>query len=110
MNVGKDTDMGLLSQKVALVTGSSSGIGRAIALQFASEGASVVINYAHNQQLAEDVRQLVEQQGGKALVLQADLSQYNQARGLIQQTVEQFGQLDILVNNAGMEIHSPFLD
>jgi glucose 1-dehydrogenase len=102
--------MGVLSQKVALVTGSSSGIGRAIALQFASEGASVIVNYAHNQQLAEEVRQLIEQQGGKVLVVQADLSQYNQARGLIQQAVEQFGQLDILVNNAGMEIHSPFLD
>jgi len=93
--------MGILSQKVALVTGSDSGIGRAIALQFASEGAAVVVNYAHNQPKAEEVRQLIEKQGGRALVLQADLSQYQQALGLVQQTVEQLGRLDILVNNAG---------
>jgi glucose 1-dehydrogenase len=102
--------MGILSQKVALITGSDSGIGRAIALQFASEGASVVVNYAHNQPKAEEVRQLIETQGGKVLVLQADLSQYQQVLGLVQQTVEQLGHLDILVNNAGMEIHSPFLE
>ncbi|HEY4386667.1 MAG TPA: SDR family oxidoreductase [Ktedonobacteraceae bacterium] len=102
--------MGILSRKVALVTGSDSGIGRAIALQFAREGAVVVINFAHNQPKAREVLQLIEQQGGKALILQADISQYNQVRGLIQQTVEQLGRLDILVNNAGMEIHSPFLE
>ncbi len=102
--------MGVLSQKVALVTGSDSGIGRAIALQFASEGAAVVVNYAHNQPKAQEVQQLIEQQGGKVIVLQADLSQYQQVIGLVQKTVEQLGRLDILVNNAGMEIHSPFLE
>ena len=103
--------MGQFDQKVALVTGSDSGIGRAIALAFAREGASVVINYAHAQDRAEEVRQIIEQQyHGQALVLQADVSQYQQALGLIQQTVEHFKGLDIMVNNAGMEIHSPFLD
>lgn len=102
--------MGLLDNKVAIVTGADSGIGRAIATIFAAEGATVVVNYAHNQQKAEEVRQLVQQQGGKVLVVQADIGQYQQAMGLIQQTVERFNQLDILVNNAGMEIHSPFLD
>ena len=103
--------MGQFEQKVALVTGSDSGIGRAIALAFAREGASVVINYAHAQDRAEEVRQIIEQQyHGQALVLQADVSQYQQALGLIQQTVEHFKGLDIMVNNAGMEIHSPFLD
>lgn len=99
-----------LEQKVAIVTGSDSGIGRAIAIQLAKEGASVVINYAHAQDKAEEVRQTIEQSGGKAFVIQADVSQYQQAMSLIQQTVEHFGKLDILVNNAGMEIHSPFLD
>jgi glucose 1-dehydrogenase len=99
-----------LSGKVALVTGADSGIGRAIALQFAHEGAVVAINYAHNQSQAREVLQLIEQGGGRGLILQADISQYNQVRGLIQQTVEQLGRLDILVNNAGMEIHSPFLE
>jgi glucose 1-dehydrogenase len=102
--------MGQLDQKVAIVTGSDSGIGRAIALELAREGAAVVINYAHAQDKAEEVRQLITQQNGTALVIQADVSQYQQALGLIQQTVEHFKRLDIMVNNAGMEIHSPFLD
>src|SRR5947209_12493272 len=99
-----------LDQKVAIVTGSDSGIGRAIALQFAKEGAAVVVNYAHAQDKAEEVRQIIERNNGRVLVLQADVSQYQQATGLIQQTVEHFNRLDIMVNNAGMEIHSPFLD
>src|ERR1700674_1566647 len=99
-----------LDQKVAIITGADSGIGRAIALQFASEGATVVINYAHAQDKAEEVHQLIEKNGGKALVIQADVSQYQQVMGLMQETVDHFDRLDILVNNAGMEIHSPFLD
>src|SRR6266700_2253382 len=99
-----------LDQKVALITGSDSGIGRAIAILFAQEGATVVVNYAQNQQKAEEVQQTIEKNNGKVLVLQADVSQYQQAMGLIQQTLEHFNRLDIMVNNAGMEIHSPFLD
>jgi glucose 1-dehydrogenase len=102
--------MGILENKVAIVTGSDSGIGRAIAIQFAQEGASVVVNYAHNQQKAEEVRQAIQGTGGNALVVQADLGEYQQAIGLIQQAVEHFNRLDILVNNAGMEIHSPFVE
>lgn len=100
----------LLDQRVAIVTGSDSGIGRGIAIELAREGATVVINYAHAQDKAEEVRQTIEKNGGHTLVLQADVSQYQQAMGLIQQTVEHFNRLDIMVNNAGMEIHSPFLD
>ena len=100
----------LLDQKVAIVTGADSGIGRGIAIQFAKEGATVVVNYAHAKDKAEEVRQLIEQNNGKALVIQADVSQYQQATGLIQQTVEHFNRLDIMVNNAGMEIHSAFVD
>ena len=102
--------MGILDDKVAIVTGADSGIGRAIAIQFAKEGATVVVNYAHNEQKADEVRQIIEKNNGKSLVIQADVSQYQQAIGLIQQAAEHFNQLDILVNNAGMEIHSPFLD
>lgn len=102
--------MGQLDQKVALVTGSDSGIGRAIAIRFAQEGAAVVVNYAHAQDKAQEVLRTIEQNHGKALVLQADVSQYQQVMNLVQQTVEHFGRLDIMVNNAGMEIHSPFLD
>lgn len=102
--------MGQLDQKVAVITGADSGIGRAIAIQFASEGATVVINYAHAKDKANEVLQTIQQKQGKALVIQADVSQYQQAMGLIQQTVEHFNRLDIMVNNAGMEIHSPFVD
>jgi glucose 1-dehydrogenase len=103
--------MGQLEQKVAIVTGADSGIGRAIAIQLAVEGAAVVINYAHNQAKAEEVQQYIAQQHGReSLIMQADVSQYQQALGLIQQTVATFNRVDILVNNAGMEIHSPFLD
>jgi len=102
--------MGQLDQKVAIITGSDSGIGRAIALLFAAEGASVVVNYAHAQDKAQEVLNQIEQRHGKAIVIQADVSQYQQAMKLIQQTVERFGRLDIMVNNAGMEIHNPFLD
>jgi glucose 1-dehydrogenase len=102
--------MGQLDQKVAIVTGADSGIGRAIAILFAKEGASVVVNYAHAKDKAEEVRQTIEQNTGKALVIQADVSQYQQVMGLVQQTAEHFNRLDIMVNNAGMEIHSPFLN
>lgn len=102
--------MGQLDQKVAVVTGSDSGIGRAIAIAFAKEGATVVVNYAHAQDKAEEVRQTIEKNNGKVLVIQADVSQYQQVANLIQQTVEQYQHLDIMVNNAGMEIHAPFLE
>ncbi len=102
--------MGQLDQKVAIVTGADSGIGRAIALQFAWEGAIVVVNYAHAQDKAEEVQKEIELNSGQAFVVQADVSQYAQVANLVQQTVERFQRLDIMVNNAGMEIHSPFLD
>ena len=102
--------MGQFDGKVAIVTGADSGIGRAIAIQLASEGATVVVNYAHNKEKAQEVLQTIQQKQGKAIVIQADVSQYQQAMGLIQQAVEHFNRLDIMVNNAGMEIHSPFLD
>src|SRR5579884_2028551 len=101
--------MGQLDSKVAIVTGADSGIGRAIALRFAQEGASVVVNYAHAKDKAQEVLGLIQQKQGKGLVIQADVSQYQQAIGLIQQAVEHFHRLDIMVNNTGMEIHSPFL-
>jgi glucose 1-dehydrogenase len=102
--------MGQLDQKVAIVTGSDSGIGRGIAIAFAKQGATVVINYVHAKEKADEVLQTIQQNNGFAIVIQADVSQYQQALGLIHQTVEHFDRLDIMVNNAGMEIHSAFVD
>ena len=104
--------MGQLDAKVVIVTGSSSGIGRAIAIEFAREGATVVIDYpfAKGQDQAQKVVDTIQKHGGKAIAVQADISQYQQCMALIQQAVEHFGRLDIMVNNAGMEIHNSFLD
>src|SRR5437763_15768035 len=86
INIGKKGQvfMGQLDSKVAIVTGSDSGIGRAIAIQLAQEGATVVVNYAHAQAKAEEVLHTIEKNNGKALVVQADVSQYQQVVGLIQ--------------------------
>jgi 3-oxoacyl-[acyl-carrier protein] reductase len=87
--------------KVALVTGASRGIGRAIVEQLAAEGASVVINYARDSQGAEEVVAAITAAGGKATAVQADVSDFAAAADLVKQTVTLYGKLDILVNNAG---------
>ena len=83
--------MGQLDSKVAIVTGSDSGIGRGIAIQIAQEGATVVVVYAHAQAKAQEVLEIIQKNNGKAIVIQTDVSQYEQATGLIQETVEQLG-------------------
>jgi 3-oxoacyl-[acyl-carrier protein] reductase len=93
--------MASLSGKVAIVTGSSSGIGRAVAERFAEDGAIVVVNYAKNAEKARHVIAGIQAKGGKAVAVQADMSQVTEARRLVIDTVKQFGRLDILVNNAG---------
>lgn len=99
-----------LEQKIAVITGADSGIGRGIALQFAEAGATVVINYVHARNKAEEVQRAIEQKQGKASIIQANVGDYRQAVGLVQRAVEQYGRIDIMVNNAGMEIHSPFIE
>lgn len=90
-----------LAGKVAVVTGSSRGIGRAIALRLAGEGARVVVNYRGNQAAADEVVREIEARGGQATAVQADVSQPAQAQALIDAAVKAFGRIDILVNNAG---------
>ncbi|OHZ04944.1 SDR family oxidoreductase [Salinicola sp. LHM] len=89
-------------QKVALVTGASRGIGRAIALQLAADGFAVVVNYAGNTALAEEVVADVEAKGGRALAVQADIADADAVARLFEQTLATFGRLDVVVNNAGM--------
>lgn len=92
----------MLKGKVALVTGGSRGIGRAIALQLAEAGADVAVNYAGSEAAAAEVAQAIEAMGRRAVSLKADVSSSEQADELVQQTISQLGRIDILVNNAGI--------
>jgi len=99
-----------LQDKVAIITGASTGIGRAIAMAMAREGASVVVDYVGRPDDANAVVAQITQQGGKALAVAADVSDSAQVAQLLQQAVGQFGRLDVLVNNAGIEEKHPFLE
>lgn len=92
----------LLDGKVALVTGASRGIGRAIAVKLASEGAKVAVNYAGNTAKAEEVKAEIEKNGGEAVLVQADISDSEAVDAMIEKVTEAFGTIDILVNNAGI--------
>ena len=93
--------MAELEGKIALITGSSRGIGAAIARDMAANGASVIINYHSNEEAANDVVAEITAVGGQAVAMQADVSDFNQASALIKEIKKAFGRLDILVNNAG---------
>lgn len=86
---------------MALVTGGSRGIGRAVALELAKRGASIAVNYQSNLEAANEVVRAIESIDGKAVAIQADVSDFSQADALIKQTVEMLGDLHVLVNNAG---------
>ena len=92
----------LLDGKTALVTGASRGIGRAIALCLAAEGARVAINYAGNVKAAEEVKAIIEAAGGTAILCQADIADSAAVEAMIADVVKEFGAIDILVNNAGI--------
>lgn len=92
----------LLDGRHALVTGASRGIGRAVALAFAAEGASVALNFAGNVAAAEAVRAEIESAGGKAILVPADVSDENAVEDMVKTVTEAFGSIDILVNNAGI--------
>lgn len=91
----------LLEGKVAVVTGASRGIGQAIAVDLAANGAKVVINYNASAEAAEGVVTAIKDQGGEAMAVQADVGDFDQAQALIKTAIESYGHLDILVNNAG---------
>ncbi|UPW84105.1 3-oxoacyl-[acyl-carrier-protein] reductase [Lysinibacillus sp. Ag94] len=91
-----------LEGKVAVVTGASRGIGRAIALKLADEGAKVVVNYSGSQAKAEEVVAMIQENGGEAVAVQASVSKTEEVSALMDAAVKTFGSLDILVNNAGI--------
>jgi 3-oxoacyl-[acyl-carrier protein] reductase len=99
-----------VKEKVALVTGASKGIGRAIALRLAPDGAAVVVNYAGSAQQAQETVGLIEQRGGRAVDVQADVSKVADVRRLFDACFEKFGRLDILVNNAGVMFTKPVVE
>ena len=90
-----------LKDKIALVTGSSRGIGKAVALQYGREGAKVVVNYSSNDRAANDVVEAIRSMGSQAMAAKADVSKKSEVEKLVLSAVETFGGLDILVNNAG---------
>jgi glucose 1-dehydrogenase len=99
-----------LDGKHALVTGSDQGIGQAIAIRLAEEGADVVVNYRKNKDGAEETRGKIEALGRRAAVIQADVSKVEETAHLVSEAIAAFGSIDILVNNAGMEKNASFVD
>lgn len=92
----------MLKDKVALVTGASRGIGKAIALSFSREGAFVIINYNGNKEKAEEVKNEIIEKGGKAEIYQCNVAKGDEAKEMIDSIIKTYGKLDILVNNAGI--------
>lgn len=95
-------DAASLANKVALITGGSRGIGRAVALELAARGAAMVVNYNKSPEAADDVVRKIQEAGGKAAAFQADVSDIKQAEALVKFAIQTFGDLSILVNNAGI--------
>ena len=96
-----------LSNKVAIVTGASKGIGAAIAQALAAAGAAVVVNYASSKAGADKVVDAIHKAGGQAIAVQGDVSKASEAQGLVEAAVKNYGRLDILVNNSGVYKFAP---
>lgn len=98
--------------KTALVTGSSRGIGRGIAIELAKAGYDIVINYAGNQQAAQEACRLIEAEGQKAHMIQASVAEESDRKRLVDEAIEHYGRLDLLVNNAGVapKVRADLLD
>ena len=96
--------MGTLQEAVVVVTGASRGLGRAIAQEMGRGGAKVVVNYSRSREPAEELVAEISENGGEAIAVQADVSDPEQAKSLIDRTIEEFGRIDVLVNNAGINV------
>ncbi|MFD1722025.1 SDR family NAD(P)-dependent oxidoreductase [Amnibacterium endophyticum] len=102
--------MGSLDGKSVVVTGGNSGIGKAIVLAMAAEGASVVVDWVAHEDQTEQLLQQVRDAGGKAVGVEADISKADDLHRMMQKAVDEFGRLDVLVNNAGIETRQSLLD
>ncbi|MBQ4869246.1 SDR family oxidoreductase [Priestia megaterium] len=102
--------MKLLEGKVAIITGASRGIGRKVAEQLADLGAKVTINYSSSPDKAEEVVKEIQDKGGEAIAIQADISQIGDIERLFLETISAFGKVDILINNAGIMINKPLTE
>ena len=91
-----------LFNKISLVTGASRGIGRAIALGLAKEGADVVVNYSTRREKADEVVDLIKKEWRRGLAIQADVSKQGEVKKMVEMAIKEFGRIDILVNNAGV--------
>ena len=99
-----------LQGKVALVTGSSRGIGKATAIRLAKEGAKVVVNYINDEKASAQVVNEIKKLGGEAIAVKADVSNEEQVKNMIKTAIDKFGRIDILVNNAGIVYDLPFME
>jgi glucose 1-dehydrogenase len=102
--------MNRLEGKIALVTGSSQGIGQGVAVRLAQEGAKIIVNYHSHPEGAEDTLKQIRDAGSDGIAVQADLGKTSEIDSLIQQSIAKYGQIDILVNNAGLEKRDSFWD
>jgi 3-oxoacyl-[acyl-carrier protein] reductase len=91
-----------LKDKVAIITGGTRGIGKAISIRFAEDGASLVINYAGNDEAAQETLEGIKKLGAKAIAIKADIRDEKQVEQMVRKTIEAFGKVDILINNAGV--------
>lgn len=92
----------MLKNKNAIVTGASRGIGRAIAIEFANQGANVVINYSGNEKAANEVVEILKEKGVKSFAIKANVADENDVKAMMKEAMKEFGSIDILVNNAGI--------
>lgn len=99
-----------LQDKVALVTGSSQGIGQGIAVRLAQEGANVIVNYRSQQDSPQATEEQIKATGRESISLQADVTKLPEVQAMVDAALQKFGKIDILVNNAGVEKHASFLD
>ncbi|WP_019423421.1 SDR family NAD(P)-dependent oxidoreductase [Paenibacillus sp. OSY-SE] len=99
-----------LKNKVVLVTGGGTGIGKAACIELARRGAIVAVNYSRSKAEAEETAQMIENEGGRAIAIQADVSRDGEVRSMVELIVHQFGTVDLLVNNASITRHIPLDD